>query len=123
MQIGMKGSWDFISTQGEGLCLWDLGLQDEQLERAGMWLVLGEKDDRTETTGTRGVLGILKVRTSWNFTQKKLRVGFFFDVEPAPEPWQGFPQPAGSARFGEGGGFCRLSHLCSLHLCSSPSGC
>lgn len=57
--------------QDEGWYLWDLGLQDEQLERAGMWLELGGKDERDEATGTRGVLGILKVRTKLELHTEK----------------------------------------------------
>lgn len=48
-----------------------LGFQDEQLERAGMWLELGGKDERDEATGTRGVPGILKVRTELELHTEK----------------------------------------------------
>lgn len=69
--------------QDEGLCLWDLGLQDEQLERAGM--ALGGKDVRGAATGTREVSGILKMRTKLELHTKKLREGVCYGVEAAPE--------------------------------------
>lgn len=68
-----------ISSRGEALFLWDLGLQREQLERVGMWLALGGKDDRGEATGTRGVLGILKVSTKLELhTEKAEGRGLFW---------------------------------------------
>lgn len=36
-----------------------------------MWLELGGKDERDEATGTRGVLGILKVRTELELHTEK----------------------------------------------------
>lgn len=69
--------------QAEGLCLWGLGLQDEQLEGAGM--ALGGKDGRGEATGTREVLGILKMRSKLELHTKKLREGVCYGVEAAPE--------------------------------------
>lgn len=86
--------------QGEGLCLWDLGLQDEHLERAGMCLALGGKDDRDEAPGTRGVLGILKVRTKLELHTEKAEGRGLLWCGTCP----GFPQPAGSTSFGEEGG-------------------
>lgn len=96
--------------QAEGLCLWGLGLQDEQLEGAGM--ALGGKDGRGEATGTREVLGILKMRSKLELHTKKLREGVCYGVEAAPED----SQPAGSASFGEEGAWWSF-----YHLCSSPS--